>query len=501
MSAASPPVIAFTPWARAGAEDRAYLDRPALAGAAPRIDGPWAHVDGRGALPGEGWKLHVSSTLARAPEVLDVVATHLRARGVAFKFARAPGVLMRLNLGQLGESQIGKFITVYPATADESATLARSLAELTRGFRGPVVNTDLRLGDVVYSRFGAYRPVVRRDPTGKIERLLRDPETGDLRPDAYEAPYDPAVHPFGADAAPACTPAASRALAERLAGEVLILAPLSAKVKGAVFLGFSLTRLRKVVVKTGRRDYVEDVWGRDMRRRVLDEARVLNKLAGTPGVPALERVIETDEMAALIRDHVPGRTLETLSKRPLADLSPDKILAVLEAARRFMLMVAGVHAKGVLHRDIAEKNVVFDDRLDPYLIDFELAFDIAQTDPPYTLGTDGFVSPQQARMAAPTEADDVYSAGMVALNLITGVCARNLQHMAGCRDEGFVRRLRRLTGLPPDALATLARTISPDARRRPSLHSAAGALEDAVATIARRTERHGSEDGSARALS
>src|SRR5207247_1550738 len=71
---------------------------------------------------------------------LTIAAEELRSAEVLFKAPRTLSELFRLNCGYFyGSSQIGKFLTVYPATPEDAAQLAARLDKLTRGIAGPNV--------------------------------------------------------------------------------------------------------------------------------------------------------------------------------------------------------------------------------------------------------------------------------------------------------------------------------------------------------------------------
>ncbi len=120
----------------------------------PAIRGPWAVV-GRTRRE-QGWKLHVSTIPVQARSLLEVVVPLLHERDIPFKIAREETVLHQLNEGALGATQVGKFLTAYPQTNRAARDLAVALRQLTEGFSGPVIVTDLRLGDVVYARYGPF---------------------------------------------------------------------------------------------------------------------------------------------------------------------------------------------------------------------------------------------------------------------------------------------------------------------------------------------------------
>src|ERR1700761_8978893 len=83
-----------------------------------RTSESWCHADpaGQFARPVrvQGWKLHVSSTVADAEQVLRAAASVLIAARCAFKIARSAELLASLNDAHAPRGRSGKFMTVYP---------------------------------------------------------------------------------------------------------------------------------------------------------------------------------------------------------------------------------------------------------------------------------------------------------------------------------------------------------------------------------------------------
>jgi eukaryotic-like serine/threonine-protein kinase len=91
-----------------------------------------------------------------------------------------------------------------------------------------------------------------------------------------------------------------------------------------------------------------------------------------------------------------------------------------------------VHQRGIVHRDVKPANILLADYSDESvrprarLTDFGIAaFEAAQqpNPPGRTVGTAGYLSPEQARGAVLTSATDTYSLGLVLLEALTGCMA------------------------------------------------------------------------------
>jgi len=88
--------------------------------------------------------------------------------------------------------------------------------------------------------------------------------------------------------------------------------------------------------------------------------------------------------------------------------------------------LAAVHAAGVVHRDIKPANLLVEPSDGaPFLRlgDFGVAVpveDVRLTRGPAAVGTDGYMAPEQVAGAAPEPRQDLYAAGVVAIQLLTG---------------------------------------------------------------------------------
>src|SRR2546422_7752461 len=88
--------------------------------------------------------------------------------------------------------------------------------------------------------------------------------------------------------------------------------------------------------------------------------------------------------------------------------------------------IAYAHGKGILHRDLQPGNILLDGSSEPMVSDFGLAKwlneDSALTRTLETLGTPGYIAPEQAECPAAelTSAADIYSLGAILFYLLSG---------------------------------------------------------------------------------
>ena len=120
--------------------------------------------------------------------------------------------------------------------------------------------------------------------------------------------------------------------------------------------------------------------------------------------------------------------------------------------------LAYAHRQGVVHRDVKPSNVLLDEEGNAYLSDFGIAARLTDdADTPLTT-TLAFVPPEELRGEAHTARSDVFSLGVLAFQLVTGVVP------AGRLPLPSVTVAR--PGLPADLDRVLARAADDDPANR-----------------------------------
>lgn len=342
----------------------------------------------------QGWKLHFSSIAEDAETVLTRVALLCRSRCWTFKHLADVDVLDRANGKDADRAGSGKFITVYPTEDSVDGELLDSLARDLSDCRGPRILSDLQWrGSVVHLRWGAFRlmetwdgtPAVRR-PDGVLE--------SDRRGVLFELP------PWVPTPAWVDEERARRDVdANGSLASLSIEGAYSFSNAGGVYRA-SDEKLGAVVLKEGR-EHVARIDGLDAADRVEPEQRVLVQLSGSGVTPEPHRAFRAGGSGFLVTERVDGIPFNraVMSKCPLTAAEPDPgaLAAHASSVERAIGSVARaldeVHRRGVVHGDLAPRNVLVRADGSAALIDFESAVVAPYSARSGALATPGFAAP------------------------------------------------------------------------------------------------------------
>lgn len=182
---------------------------------------------------------------------------------------------------------------------------------------------------------------------------------------------------------------------------------------GAVYLARSVGGIdREVAIKR-----VRALGSDEERDRLRREAETLARL-DHPNVVRILEVINDGDGIAIVMSYAPNGTLaKRIASGPLTSAETSAVLAPIAEA------LNSAHRKGILHRDIKPQNVLFTSDDLPLLADFGISRDAAHTGLTNTdlaLGTAGYLDPEVADGAEPSQASDQYALAVVAYEALTG---------------------------------------------------------------------------------
>lgn len=244
------------------------------------------------------------------------------------------------------------------------------------------------------------------------------------------------------------------------------------------------TRLgREVAAKVMHQQYVDDPVFLERFRR---EARAMAQLSHPNLVNVYDFSAQGDTIF-LIMELITGGTLREL----LAERGPMPPHAATAVMRGVLTGLAVAHDKGLVHRDIKPDNVLINADHQVKLADFGLvrAAADASHSTDQIVGTVSYLSPEQVDGSAITPASDVYSAGIVLFELLTGRTPfagdTSLAHAYARLKEDVPPPSQLIDGVPMlfDELVTTATAADPAER----FHTA-GEFLDALMDVARELE-------------
>lgn len=379
----------------------------------------WNHPDAPRAS--QGWKIHVSARLDRAPEVLDTVAEVCFTLNVPFKHLSARKFFLVTHHKHAHRAQAGKFIAVYPADDETARRMLETLTGKLRDEDGPYVLSDRRFGDsrTVHYRYGAFSARFGLLPDGSRQGLVLD-GSGRAVPDERQ-PYF--VLPAGiSDPFVAEEPEAHEG--SILIRDYEIVGALQPSNAGGTYKARDTRDGRLVFIKEARAHNGHLASGSTAQERLRHEYEVLRTVhAAAPGVcpEPIEHFTEW-EHDFLVTEFVEGDPLRTWVSRTSALVrtgrSDEEYAAYYDAARRLLrgldTALDRLHALGLRFGDISPGNIIVTADGEARLVDFESA---SPTDgPPEQLGTPGFSPPAALSRANPDPLlTDRYGVAAIAL--------------------------------------------------------------------------------------
>ncbi|MDN5748032.1 MAG: Stk1 family PASTA domain-containing Ser/Thr kinase [Pseudonocardia sp.] len=181
------------------------------------------------------------------------------------------------------------------------------------------------------------------------------------------------------------------------------------------------TRLgRDVAVKVLRADLARDPQFQMRFRREAQNAAALNHPAIVAVYDTGEVQSETGPLPYIVMEFVNGQTLREIVKStgPMTQQRVIEVMADVCAALDFS------HRHQIIHRDVKPANIMINNAGSVKVMDFGIARALGEgqnvTQTAAVIGTAQYLSPEQARGEAVDARSDVYAAGCVLFELLTG---------------------------------------------------------------------------------
>ncbi|MGP3916114.1 Stk1 family PASTA domain-containing Ser/Thr kinase [Nonomuraea sp. 10N515B] len=182
-----------------------------------------------------------------------------------------------------------------------------------------------------------------------------------------------------------------------------------------VYLALDVRLDRTVALKVMHSSLAEDP---AFVRRFIGEAKSVASLSHPNVVHVFDQGTDND-VVYLSMEYVPGRTLRDI----LRERGRLPAREALEIMIPVLAALGAAHQAGLVHRDVKPENVLLTDDGRVKVVDFGLARAIEATNQTRTgvmIGTIGYMAPEQVTTGAADVRSDVYAAGIMLFELVTG---------------------------------------------------------------------------------
>ena len=200
-------------------------------------------------------------------------------------------------------------------------------------------------------------------------------------------------------------------------GKYRIQGVLGKGAMGVVYKAFDPHIERVVAIKTVRKDLVDPDLAVQVMARFQNEAKAAGRLLH-PNIVSVYEYGEDDLNAFIAMEYVEGTGLrEYLNRKASFDLG--QIVAIVS---QLLLALDFAHERGVVHRDVKPANLILTAGGALKVADFGIArIDTSNlTNAGMVMGTPSYMSPEQCQGKEVDRRSDLFSAGIVLYELLTG---------------------------------------------------------------------------------
>lgn len=252
---------------------------------------------------------------------------------------------------------------------------------------------------------------------------------------------------------------------------------------GTVYLGFDPDIERDVAIKTIRKDLIDADLATEFMARFHNEARAAGRLHH-PNIVGVYEFGEDSLVTYIVMEYVDGAGLRDF----LLSQSGFTFGQLVALVTQLLDALEYAHERRIVHRDIKPSNLLVTSAGVLKVADFGIArIDRSNlTSFGTVIGTPSYMSPEQCRGNETDARSDLFSAGVVLYELVTGHRpflgpAETVAHRI-CNEEPAPPSLHAAFKLPPAVDQLLARALAkkPEAR-----FPTAGAFRDALQDVAK----------------
>lgn len=216
-------------------------------------------------------------------------------------------------------------------------------------------------------------------------------------------------------------------------GTVTLVKLLGQGAMGAVFIGYQASLKRQVAVKILPKSLASSASAQQMFRDEAETVGILNH----PNIVPVYEMGETNDFFFQVMQLVVGHDLRTIIGKACKHPVPTKRTLPLMESISYICQILDAlgyaHDEGVFHQDIKPANILVDDRFKRALVaDFGIARTVwaEYSSKPMLVGTPVYMSPEQASCAPVDGRTDIYSVGVMLMEMTVGTLPLHKESVA-----------------------------------------------------------------------
>jgi len=210
------------------------------------------------------------------------------------------------------------------------------------------------------------------------------------------------------------TPIKELTTGSTFAGRYQVIEELGKGGMGIVYKAEDTKLKRTVALKFLPAELTRDL---QAKKRFLQEAQAAAAL-DHPNICTVHEISEVEGRMFIVMNYVKGQSLkERIALRPM------KLEEALDISTQVGEGLRAAHEKGIIHRDIKPANIMLRENGQAKIMDFglaKLAWAADLTKTAGTMGTLGYMSPEQARGDVVDHRTDIWSFGVVLYEMLAG---------------------------------------------------------------------------------
>lgn len=319
-------------------------------------------------IPYQGWKIHISATLDNYQKILDSVTTICLTNDTPFKFINSIEKLLFIFSKKTSQTEIGKFITIYPENDQTFLYLLDVLYQEIKYEPGIQIITDqnYKQSEIIFYRYGLMNASVKNG-----QRPCLFDNNGVAYPDLPGAYYS--CPKFVKEYFPEKTNT-STILNERYDMKSILYQTGA----GNIYIAIDITNSKKVIIKEARR-YVYATRDITSMELLKNETKIIKKLSGSV-TPNYIDDFYLEGNYYLVEEFIEGKTLNTLKTdfNLLLKRTPSEITTfnnkLKQIISKLFKSLEYIHDHGVIVDDISCSNIILTPENKVYFIDFETAY-------------------------------------------------------------------------------------------------------------------------------